>query len=262
MEMKTEALELLQHTAQLAQKAEVIEVPNEKRLFFVRIGDQIHSLKSPPAVRAHLLDSLADVVTLAIATAQIEGSQPVVWHSRSKVQLIYDDSDRRDCATMLLHASREHETLAALDASACNYSQDKLIRMLRFELGVDSVRLATFRRLNWQSNDGLRREIDHGVSGLGKEVLARLDNSDDLPDEMTFRVPLYDVPGERALYSVRCGIEIDTVNREFILQLLPGELSVAEEAARNDIHERLLGALSKAATGLADDIRVLSGTAF
>ena len=125
-------------------------------------------------------------------------------------------------------------------------TQAELIRLLRIELAgsIDKALIARFRRLDWTNNAKTAATAEHGRESLGQEVLAEVSGTEDLPEELNLQVPVYRDVGRTTVYTVKCAVEIDTVQATFCVTPLPGQLDLAQESALTAIRDELVKGLS------------------
>ena len=242
--MLKEALELIQKTAQTAQKPILMaELSKDGRKAYVALGGQILEYVQEPPNRNHIVHTLVDLILYARASASVD---PVAWHGPAGVVLVIKDSDRRDFVMFPLTFSNRFLMLRELAEKKPAFKQLQFIRLLRVDLGLDNLAVvAQFRKLNFTMNDGGTNDFQHGRDLLGKEIIAKVKGSSELPDELPVLVPVYQQAGERTDFTVRCAIEIDTVNQMFQLLPLPDELERVVDLAQASIHGRLTAALGE-----------------
>ena len=231
-----EVLRLIQQTAVEAQTAKVLELPGDGRKKYVQVGGTLTEKEIPPGPRNHQVRSLADLVAYAKSC-----DKGVVWHSYLEVVLVIDDADRRDLVTFQLTRSRQLSVLTGLDARKNEkpLRQDELIRMLRFDLGVDTAVLAKFRKLDWTNAQNSTADLQHGKDRMGKQIEAACQGTDGLPETLRLSVPVYEDAGEREPYVVEVGIEVDATNQVFYVQPLAGEMQRVWDLAQQNLRGRL-----------------------
>jgi len=250
MNFPKETLELIQDTARKAASPQVV-ADIDPRMVHLAIDGTLHAINVPSPVREHRVYSLDDLVNYASNCPN--GS---IWHSRSGVCLLIEDYDRRDRVTFALHASEQYDSIVAAADKPLN--QADLVKLLRLKLDLPDL-AAQFRRLDWAKSDGGRAEIQHGKESLGREILAEIQGVDQLPEEFRVEIPLYQEQGERdQVYLIRIAIDIDTVNRLFLLAPFPGELESAADHHQADIDRRLREGLGEGLGG-PDGIEIYYG---
>ena len=229
-----EALELIQETAQQAQAAQLIDIA-DVRMAHYQIGSEVKDFEIPPMPRDHAVNSLQDMIAYVA-----ENKSAVVWHGTDGVIAILDDLDRRDRVTFALAFSQRMETLRKLAKEKPTFDQTKFIRLLRIDLGLDNTAVvAKFRKLDWENGDKARGDVKHGDARLSREVIAKVEGIDQLPEEIRVPVPVYRQAGEREEYEVLCAVEIDARNQTFQLLPLPDEIERVIDLHQADIRSRL-----------------------
>ena len=234
MEGLHKAIELIQNTATRAEKAVVHHLGDERKVH-VQQGNTLTPIDIPPPLRKHQVHTLADLLAYAEGTPK-----PIVWHNGESVVLILDDNDRRDQVTFPLTYSERFRCLQQLAELKPSFDQTKFIRLLRISLGLDNVAIVSkFRKLNWENGDKGTATSKHGDNRLSREVIARVQGVEDLPDEIRVLVPVYQQAGERQEHEVLCAVEIDEVNRQFQLLPLPDEMARVVDLHQADIRSRI-----------------------
>jgi len=233
MNLPVETLRLIQETAQRAQQPLPVGITDPRNEHFV-IGGEHKIIPIPPADRDHQVGSLQDLINYVVGVVD---SQPVIWHAVDGVCLVIDDADRRDRVTFPLTASEQAAAIKSVAGEPLK--QAALIRLLRFQIGADPLLIDKFRRLDWSHSTEGRAEVRHGKESLGKDIEAKVQGVDELPEEIIVEIPLYTQQGERDEYAIRLGIDIDAVNQNFRVSPLPGELQSAIDSHQDSIRSRL-----------------------
>ena len=253
--MLQEAIELIQQTAVKAAGAEIIPIDNDGRMEAVSIGGEIREIAVSPPLRKHIVHTLDDIINYVKTGSNHDHvdkyrpwhcpkHDPVVWHGENTVTLILDDGNRRDSATFLLTKSDKFQTLGKLANEQPWLDQKSFIRLLRFHLGLDNVKVvAPFRRLQWETGAKVDSQVNRGDARIGKSIIETVEGVDQLPDEIDVPTPVYSESGEREEYLVRCDIEIDAANQRFQLVPLPDELVRIVDLAQASIRRRLESSL-------------------
>ncbi len=261
MNVPKETLELIQETAQKAQKAQLLDIRGDGRTAYVQLDGKLQMVPIEPAPRNHLVCSLADLLAFAERCRDDDTADPVVWPANDEVVLIINDADRRDRVTFSLEQSEPFEALWTLRKSRPTpLDLRSFIRLLRITLGLDNQRVVDqFRKLEWKLQDGTSAEVQHTKESMGKAIMAEVQGVDDLPDELVVQVPVYRDAGERTPIDIACAIEIDARNQTLELMPLPGEVERALQLAQADIQGRLMSALPPAENE-ASDVPVYYGS--
>lgn len=247
--MLKQAIGLIQNTAVEAAAARVVEVPGDGRKILVQYAEQLKEVAVPPPCRKHAVHTLADLIEYTLRViAKIPPDAPpdpprvgpVVWHGVKGVVLVIDDEDRRDLVTFPLTYSRRLMRLCSLEQDKPTFDQKRFVRLLRTELGLPNEGVvAKFRKLDWKVADEGSGSVQHGKDRMGKSIQAEVQGSDELPEEISVPVPVYQEAGERQEYIVRCAVEIDAINQSFALIPLPEEIQKAIDNAQANIRDRL-----------------------
>ena len=239
MTLQRDALELLQTTAQEAQRATLLPVPGDGRTAYVDKGAEIQTFPIPARPREHHVGSLSDLVNYAVHASEVANNL-VVWHGPSSVVLLLDDSDRRDRVIFDLGFASRYEVLRTLAKDRTAFRQADFIRLLRIDLALDNVAVvAQFRRLDFSFDKQGSGTIGHGSDRVGKTILAEVRGVADLPEWLDVSVPVYQQTGERDEYIVRCLLEIDAINERFYLIPQQDALQEALDKAQESIYVRL-----------------------
>ncbi|MGA2035377.1 MAG: hypothetical protein ABSG68_24280 [Thermoguttaceae bacterium] len=265
MELQKDTLELIQKTACDAQAAIIVNVPGDGRTVYLSQGGELKDIQIQPAPRDHRVHSLADLIAYAksvvgetpsplaqIYRSAVSDGGPVVWHNEEGVVLVLDDDDRRDRVTFALHNSRRFLILKQCMKERAWMKQPAFIRLLRIDLALDNLRVVgQFRRLDWETGQRGSSEVRPGADRLGKEIMAKVQGVDELPEELSIPCPVYCDMGEREEYVIRCALEIDAVNQAFQLLPIADELEYIVDLAQASIRARLDAELSDVQDNLA-----------
>ena len=233
----------LDHYTQLARQSaapQTIDLADPRKKHVVIDAVPV-ALDVPPPLRSHTVDTLDDLIQYAhraAAAAKSEGSV-VVWHNPQRVTLLCDDADRRDTVSLILDTSRQWDFIAARENEYLWRDQRTFIRELRSELGMEPPAITLFRRLTWSA--GVRDDSDISTTRdrMGRAVDAAVTGTEDLPEELQLDLPIYDTPGERAVYTVRVLLEIDHQAQRLALRPAPGELRARLHVHQEDLRARL-----------------------
>ena len=211
----------------------------DRREVVVTIDGEIKRVAVPPPVRDHEAGTLADLAAFVLYQVAGGAGPAVVWHNPTTIVGILDDGDRLDRVTFLLAPSRQFLKLAELERKAPLLEVAELVRLLRFTFGVSPDVLGRFRRLDWDRTDRQTDRTEHGRESLGRDITARVEGVEEIPEELTVSVPLYDNAGERDPYEIRLGVDLDPVNRGVRLVPMPGELQRVSDTHQAAIAGRL-----------------------
>lgn len=236
MELTEEALALLIETAQKAKTPQGINTQNPRKIAFALNGD-VDTMVVPPDVRRSRVHSLDDLIQ---AAEQAWATDPVIWHDRCSVVVVLDNGDRRDTVVFELIQSRPFLLLDCHSREIRQLDQRKFCRLLRYDLMVDAALVAPFRRLEWVTGSKSLGETKPSHDRLGKEITASVTGTDELPEEITVNVPVYENVGERGPVSIVCSIETQPENNTIVLRPMPLEMQTAVDEVQQRIHDRLV----------------------
>ncbi len=249
MSMTAKAIKAIQKQAVLAKKPHITNSADGRSRMVV-VNGEITTRPIAPLPRNHVatsLEALIDYVATAAPEHEpprdepVEDSllAPVVWHDDNQVVAVLNDlDDRRDRVTLTLTLSRGMEAIMGLDKSRTDLPQRDLIRLLRVEIGVESKVVTPFRKIDWTKSSTTKVEKQIRQESMGAEVKHAASGVDELPDEITVSIPVYDVAGERKPVSIRLVLEY---GEQVILCVpRPGEVQRAFDEAQASIRERLM----------------------
>ena len=251
MDLTKEAIEQLERTAVKAAGPQAIPV-EDPRIARFAVEGQVVDFAVPPVPRDHRVGSIEDLARIAEDLTD-EMCHGMVFHGTDAVILLTDQDDRRDAVELHLPFSAPFGALWARahtsPAQPWVFDQPGLVRFLRLTLAVDDpILIGKFRRIDWKQSDEGSAEVRHGVDKMGRAINAAVQGIDELPEWIDVDLPVYDVEGERGLHRVRLLLEIDAVNRQFVLVPRPGDLQRAIDEHQRDIADRLARLLPERVT--------------
>lgn len=225
---------------------------DDPREVIIAMGGKLERIQVNPGARHHHFSAIEDMVEFAnrfpgTADGKTQYAGAVVWVGYNRINCHTDDSDRFDCATMELKYGSQFD---ALLMHKDGLDQFRFVRFLRHKLNMPEAKIAAFRRLDWNSNTS--GEIAHGSSRMGKSVEAACAGTDQLPESMVVECPVYAYHGAPT-HTIRCQVDVDTIEHRLRLVPEPEALEHAIEAAQAHLRETLKA-------GLADTIPVYRGT--
>lgn len=250
--MLAEAIERIRALGEEA--AGFFELPQtDPRIHRVLINGAVESFEVAPEFREHDVDTLEDLIAWAESGMC---DNPVVWHGRSRVVLLLDDTDREDRVQFSLDYSEPFKAIIALAEKRPKMEQRAVIQLLRVDLGLqDPELIGRFRALDWSDDRQTRGQVHHGKESLGREINAELMGANGLPEEITAEVPLYRNQGERAQYPITLIVDVDPVNQRIALVPRPNQLDEVLATHQAWIRQRLLTALED-----GTDVRIYAGS--
>jgi hypothetical protein len=238
MEMPVETLELLQSTAQKAQKPETIEIPGENRIKHFALNGELKEIDVPPPNRKHTFRRLADLIDMANLYGNNDG-HPAVWHDQNQVVLLIDDTDRRDTAVFPLDATAKLRKMMHLEKEQPMMTQKQLVRLLRVDFELEAAKVAIFRRIDWSSNTTGQGTVERGRESLGRTIEEQVKGAQEIPESIVIPIELYRNLGEDEVYNLRCLVDFDI--QDSLIQIIPapGEIDHALHLHQMNIRERL-----------------------
>jgi len=262
--LNRDTLELIQATARKAHAVERIDHPDPRKIVY-RVGEKTVEYEAAPPLRKHTVFALADLCAYvdqcnnrfhslagAIREAVDEDGQPVdvepvpspvgppvLWHSRQAVVLVTNDNDRLDTVRLPLLFSDQFAALEGLRGTK-QFSQRELIRYLRFRVGATLEQIAPFRKIDWSTGEKASATITRGKESLGAQIQAEVAGLSEIPETLTFRVPVYALPDPLEPIPVTLLIEPEPRDQAFAVQVEPDGIAGAIDAAQDDIHRRIV----------------------
>ena len=236
----------LKYLAELATKAAAPVLVDSGDPFQIAyaINGKIERAATAIRPRDHAIGDLGALIALANAYSTEFAS--VVWFDATSVVLVFDADSRIEKAKLSLKLSDPFTTLERLSTTKAKYTQKEFIRLLRIDLAgtLDPVVLLNPVRVVKFTNENVSTgSIQKGKESLGREINSRIE-AVEIPDDITLAVPVYSTPGERQPYSVRCSVEVDSLEGTFRLLPLPDELERVRSQAVTSIAERLAKGLT------------------
>jgi len=241
--MLREALEYVFEQSERATdkgKARKLDLPGDGRTIVVEHNGQMLERKVPPPLRAHTVDSVADLVDAAHRWKSDAGN--VIWISSDRLVLVIDDADRRETVTMPLVESYVFTRIKRL-ASNPTIDQASLVRLLRVELrGVARATelLTAVRKIKFRQAESGHSDIQHGNESMGRAVEAEVTGADAIPDMLVVDTNLYSNPGlDEHKLAIGLDLEIDVKNQKFLLRPIPDEIEKVTAAQLSAIRDEI-----------------------
>ena len=130
------------------------------------------------------------------------------------------------------------------------FTQKDLVRSLRTELSkyVDLTVITLFANVKTSRNETGASSVTPMSSGLDRKIQRQVqaDNGGEVPEQITFSVPVYDLPEARTDgYIIHAYVEYDHDAEKFGLIVVHDELREAQEAAVKKIIQTLSGELGR-----------------
>lgn len=250
MSIQAEAIEAVENLHRRAMTAEVRPSPSgvDGELMVIKPGGGVEFLQSKPKWRRYAATDLTGLGQLIDFAAEREGTKPVAFVGEGGVFVAFDESTRLEHATLPLPVSKQLQRLRAWEATRTAIGQAEMVLLLRSELHdtfTPSGLLPILRSLKFSSNADGEANLQHGRESMGMAINRKVagGDADELPETVTFRVPVFDVPdclewfddGEGNAAVVECALHIDLESHKFALIPLPGLISRAMRQAEAQI---------------------------
>lgn len=230
LNLQAETLGKLETMAQAAVAAEkrvaVVPLPLEPAGTYLLVaadGSHRKVLADPPP-RKHTLCSVDQVIP-AVERYK-EFWQPSVWYSQAAViVLLNDDADFRmeDRAVCALTPSREFAALRGFASNGQTLSQKQFVLALRTifaeALGdqLDGL-VRAIRSVTFANGSTGRSEVGRGRESVDRSVIAETKgNSEDIPQEVSLDLRVFDDPALKARFRIRAAVEIEAQTSQFSL---------------------------------------------
>jgi hypothetical protein len=252
--MLKEFIESISRLATEAVEPKTVAVPGDGRSQILRLGDKIELASVAPPVRVHSVYTLEDLVN---ALDKYTGDTSSIWHGHHEVTAVLDDEDRRDLVGMAL---QESEQLATLRKLPKTFDQRGLVTFLRRDMAnaVSDSMVAIFRGISFRRADAGNGVVTQGGESLGRSVEAAVEGTGQIPEVLSFNVPIYTNVGLRRRYPIAVDVDVNPREATFTLTVLPDEISIAVQAMQDYIHTSLTQ-LVEETIGKTDDVRIFFG---
>ncbi len=217
---------------------EQADTRNAKRLDFLsdprvnryELNGEIRELPIQPPLRAHVVDSVFDL----ILAANTWGQKGTIWLNESIVILTVDDADRREHVALPLVKTDVFQKVEALNSSPF-VNQGELIRLLRREFRKSpqaTTLLSSVRSIKFRKGETGHSDLQHGNESMGRTIEEEVTGAADILDELTLPLSVYANPGERAtVVTMMFSLDIDVQGKRFALKPLPDEIPMAIDQA-------------------------------
>lgn len=235
--MITEALKFLADLKAEALDPKPIDIGNPIVKSYL-VGNDVKTFTVEKPARRHKVFALDEIIMLA------ERFGGALWYNESEVSLVIDDAEHRhSTVTFSLVKSTQFLLLQALEKAGTGkrITHADFVRMLRIDLDgcvEPAVLLNRIRRMTWTNTATADRQSAKESMGRSIEAMAGT-SAESVPEEVTLSVYVFDNPGERARYSIRCAVEVLPEDQSFRLLPFPGETSRVLNLAVQSFGERL-----------------------
>jgi hypothetical protein len=235
----------------ISAKAVVATAPQihgyDPRLYYVvKNGDKVEFRdRGKMPQRSHRPASLSAIAAFAAHHA-LSGTSSA-WFNRNGVVFFPDDAEREDALTLTLNPSpfmKEIQSWSPI-AGQC-FDQKSLLKLLRIRFKGyldDAARIVdAIRNVRWTQNENKEQVQLKGKASLGKNLTQEFVGVDNLPDYITFQIPLFD-SGYDHNVKIECALEPDETNAQFRLTPVANAVEEAWRDAEDSLGVSLQGSL-------------------
>lgn len=224
----------------LTRDAETVIIPRGEQagVYYLRATDgtlERHEAQLDP--HNHTAYDLKSLVKLSEGLADHERIVVArgVYVSDSQVVTLYDSGTVRWTVILALPLHPAFQLLSRMREGK-SLTQRELVRVLRTELNeyVDPTVISQFSALKFKSSDEGVSTVRPAAVGLDRSIQRQVqqDNGGEMPEQIAFRVPVYDIPEARdARYPVKVYVEYDHEKAAFLLVAVHNDLRAAQERA-------------------------------
>lgn len=259
--MSPESIEKIEHLTRQAEFAKrLVPAPTEPDgVYYVAGTDGTFRRVSPlkPAAR-HAAADLPTLAAVARAWDEFKNTVVAVWYDRDGVVAVCDQADiedapRETCGLnltpspqlALLADWRKRQTWAGLDLG-----QRELVQYLRTTLygcweGRHPGLLDAVRRLRTQKAADVVAEVQRGKASLGRSMTAEASGAGDIPEYVTFEVPVFAGAAVRAVAEVRVVLDPNPETEKFSVSVLPDDVERAFRRGEEATQALLDGLLAR-----------------
>ncbi len=193
-------------------------------------GTILQSAIKPPR-RTHQPKSLEAIG--AFATHNSLDEKASSWFDRLGVMLFPVDVDREDVLAMSLSASPQLKEIISWEKAGpggTQFDQKAIRRMLMVRMrgclaNADDI-LQTLASVRWAMNDQQEKTVLKGKSSLGKSLQTEFIGIENLPDYLTFNVPIWET-GFVRFQQIEVALEPDEQTQSFRLIPVTGAIETA-----------------------------------
>lgn len=236
-ELTADAIRAIQASQKEACEAKQVVkfVPTPDPRVQLQVGmNTVSNFDVPARTRKYSVYGLEDLC--AFAEDSTEG---LLFYSESGATLVIDQKLRDETVQLKFTHSRAWQRLLAIEETPAAIDQRNLIVLLKNYLNVPATTVNLVRKLDWSALNASHGNIQKGSESLGRTIEQKVIGAADLPDELVVQVPIYDLRGERALYSVTLIIDLDIPQNRFLVTVKPGVLRECYESHLATVFERI-----------------------
>ncbi len=234
--MLKEAIDRIAALGTNADGAKIVHL-NRRTSALVIAGQVIKEYdRLPPPVRheCHTLESLIAYVN-EFATTDDSYS---VFLGTAAIVAVLSNEDRIEACTLSLINSDRWDAIANL-GNAITHPQFVKLMAVTLRGSVDPGLVRSIRRIEFANSGSGTSDVQRGKDTMGKSVESVVQNIADIPETFIVNTPVYQNADLRQPYPVEMVLEIDTVNRMFVVLPAPDEISKVQQQANGDILKRL-----------------------
>lgn len=233
-----------------APQRRVVSLPGEPEGVYGLVGadGEIERTQAQQPPLDHAADDLPTLA--AVAKAWTGGAVVAVWYDRSNVQAVatHSGSEPPDTCTVTLEPSAQLQKLAEWRAAGKQFvTQKEFVLLLRTLFhgcwNAHPTLLDTVRKLRVQSASDAASEVQRGKVSLGKSMVAEMSGVGDIPERVTFEVPVFAGPAVRATAEVRMVLDPDAESGQLLVVVLPDEIDRAYAVGEDRAQTMLDGLL-------------------
>lgn len=243
--MLKELFEALSQQAVRAAGPLLTEVDRTNAYAVRKEDGTVDIVRGEPDPRSHKAQDLKTIVAFAERFAGDDTLvQSAIWYSRERVVCLMDDNERSDGVTLDMIKSKQIIQLMDLEAKKPLLDQRAFIFMLRTVLTPSAFPhnpklIDVLRVVNFEQGQKSEGNIQRGKTSIGKSATAAATFLDDVPEQVTVSVPLFENSFMVKAYDVLCALEIYEAEMRFQLFPLPGEIEDAFAQAEADISKSI-----------------------
>ncbi len=248
-ELLTGITDLAQKAAKVDRHIHITKLDGKKEYLLTMQdggGKVTHEARLPDhPPRRHALHSVSEIGGMV---EHFHNENPetliVAWIGREQVTIVIDDDGFRENKIVCPQTYTPEFSLLT-EMREQEYTQKELVRLLRVDMATAETEssaelLRVARVINtkvFQTGHGV---IEKTRASLGKDIEAEVrSDAGDIPDEVKFRINVYDDPALQTIYSVTCRVEIDPQAGTFFLLPVAKELQLFEQQEKQRIRELL-----------------------
>lgn len=241
--------DLSKQRAEAVHKADLprfIKTPDPRKQLLIMPGEvEPEEWLKAPDPRDHWVESVDQFpVVLAAAATHWTMADTVTWYNEDGVVAVLDDSGLRESIVRCrLNKSEEWQWI---EKGGRGKSPKELVGILRTilrdamdEHSLDEL-IATLRNVTFKSGKTVNTQLGHGRESMGAEILGEVTAAyNAIPEELLFKVRVFD---DRALphrVMIRCAVEIDTNRCEIDLLPAKADLIAGVESVLEHLHQLL-----------------------